>query len=693
MELAVVHSLLGRVRIRYTKGTLSNKQIVILKNMLMLQNSIDSVVINSQTFSILIYYHNISENDVLSLIKNIEKKYTHDKAILKTTIAEEHRPTLFAQLATMTSRHLFIKLLPLPIRQVITIVRTAQRVKLAIEKFGETKKLQSETLDATSLVISILNNDYNSASSVAFLLNISEVLEEYAKKTSADNLKDSLLLQNESVQLVKNNEEFSIDVSSLVKDDVIVVRKGEQICVDGTIVSGEAMINETSLTGESKPQEAFDGRSVYAGTMVEEGEVYICVKYIGNNTKISKIFDIVSDSNTVKTKAQKRSENIADTFVPYNFLIAILTYIFTGDIAKATSTIMVDYSCAMKLAAPIAVFSSLRDASQMGHFVKGGKFLENLATASTIVFDKTGTLTKSEAQVGEIIPFGKHTRHDVLKLAACLEEHFPHSLAKSVVNQAKEEHINHREEHTKVEYIVAHGIVSTLKGKSVAIGSEHFVLEDLKIKTNAKQNATIEKLKATGNSLLYLVMDKSIIGVISIEDPIREETKDVISELKDIGIKEIVMLTGDSEPVAKHIASIAKIENYRANCFPEHKIEYIKSIKSEDNIIAMVGDGINDSPALSAADVGIVMHSCGSDIAKEAADIVLSDNGLSGLVELHILGDRLLHRIHSNNKYIITINSALILASIFGLLTPATASLFHNTSTAIISANAMRKLV
>lgn len=691
MELSIVHSLPHRVRFRYHKNSLSNRQVIILKNMLIIQNFIESVSVNNITGSVLVCYCQVEESHILSLILDIDKNYMHDKTILDSITEEGPRRSLFGKLVIMMAFYLLQKLLPMPIRRAIAIIKTIPRVKLALNVLYSSKKLKSEALDAASLTISILNNDYNSASNISFLLDVSEVLEEHAKKISVSNLKDSLMLKNEMAQLIKNGEESRVHVNSLSKNDIIIVRKSEVIPVDGEIIEGDAVINEASITGESNLQESFDGRSVYAGTTVEDGEISVLVKFVGSNTKISKIVDIISDSNLLKASAQKRSENIADAFVPYNFILAILTYIVTKDIRKASSTIMVDYSCAMKLSAPIVVFSALRDASKRGHFVKGGKFLESLALSETIVFDKTGTLTKSEAKVSDIVSFGEYSRKDVLRIAACLEEHFPHSLAKSVVRQAEKENLNHKEEHAKVDYIVAHGISSTLNGKSVIIGSEHFIFEDIKVKINDNQKSVIEKRKETGDSILYLVMDKNLIGIISIHDPIRDEAKSVIKNLREFGVRNISMITGDSEAVAKNISLLSGIDNYKANAFPEDKIEHIENIKNTSNNVIMVGDGVNDAPALSVSDVGIVMHNC-SDIAKETSDIILSDNGLNGLVDLHILGNKLLDRIEFNNNSIIVINSGLILTSLLGFITPSLAALLHNISTTAISVHAMRKL-
>lgn len=692
MKLYIAHSLPNRVRFRYPKNSLNSKQIVVLKNMLIIQNCIETASVNNMTGSILIYYHTVEESSIQSLILGIEKDYMHDQTVLDSILEEHPRQSLFAKLLIMTTMHFMIKLLPMPIRRIIAIIKTIPRVELAIKVLYSTRRLKSEALDAASLTVAILNNDYSGASNISFLLSISDTLQEYAKKISVNNLKDSLMLKNEMAQLIKNGEEIRVHVNSLFKGDIIMVRKSEVIPVDGEIVSGDAIIDQASMTGESKAQESFKGRSVYAGTTVEEGEVAIRVKFVGGNTKISKIVDIISDSNLLKAEAQKRSENLADALVPYNFLLAIATYIITGNIRKASATIMIDYSCAMKLAAPIAVFSALRDASKQGHFVKGGKFLEHLALTDTIVFDKTGTLTKSEAEVSDITAFGKYSREEVLKISACLEEHFPHSLANSIVRQAEKEGISHQEEHAKVEYVVAHGISSTLYGKPVAIGSEHFILDDIKVNTDEHQKSVIEKRKRTGDSILYLAIDNNLVGIISIHDPIRKETKDVIDSLRKLGVKNMSMITGDGDAVAKNIAAISGIDNYKSNAFPEDKIEHIKNIKTMSERVVMVGDGINDAPALSVSDVGIVMHNC-SDIAKETSDIVLSDDGLNGLVELHVLGNKLLDRIEHNNNAIVIFNSGLILASLLGLINPSVAATLHNASTTLISVQSMRKFL
>ncbi|MBR1613866.1 MAG: heavy metal translocating P-type ATPase, partial [Treponema sp.] len=551
------------------------------------------------------------------------------------------------------------------------------------------KIFSADTLDATALTLSYATGDLNTAGSIALLLNMGDTLEDYTKRKSYDSLASSLLTTDEMVQVVQDDgEEVAVSVSLLKAGDIVISRAGSVIPVDGTVVSGEAMVNQASMTGESLPVHKEKDSSVFASTIVEEGEIRIQVKQAGGETKVNKIVALIDQSQELKAASQVRAERIADRLVRYNFLLAGLTYLVTRNFTKAASTLLVDYSCAMKLSAPICVLSAMRDSAKKGIMAKGGKYLEELAKADVVVFDKTGTLTESTPKVTNVIPFGKHKEEEVLKLAACLEEHFPHSLARAVVKEAADRGIDHMEEHAKVEYVLAHGIASSLNGTKLRIGSAHFIFDDEKIKKTKEAQKVIDEYAETGSSLLYFSIGNSLAGIIVIQDPIRDESVRAVAELKRLGVKKIVMITGDGENTARIIAKKSGVDEYISQALPDTKVEFIKKMQAEGHKVVMVGDGINDAPALSAADVGIAMGAA-SQIAAQTADIILPDDGLSSLPELRQIGLNLMSRISGNNAAIVAINTTLIALGLAGVVSSSTAALFHNSSTVAISMNAM----
>ena len=598
------------------------------------------------------------------------------------------------ELLLMFSKHYLKKwFLPLPIRHVFSLLNIAPRIFKGLKAAARGRVFSADMLDATALSLSYATGDMNTAGSISLLLNMGETLEDYTKRKSYDSLASSLLSTDETVQIqTADGEEKSISASLLKSGDVAIFRAGGVIAADGVVESGEAMVNQSSMTGESLPVHKKQGLSVFASTIVEEGEIRVKVLRAGGETRVNKIVSLIDKSQEFKAQSQIRAERIADKLVKYNFLLAALTFGITRNFLKAASTLLVDYSCAMKLSAPICVLSAMRDSANAGIMAKGGKYLEELAKADTFVFDKTGTLTESTPKVSKIITFGGRNENEVLKLAACLEEHFPHSLARAVVNEAAARKINHTEEHAKVEYILAHGIASSLNGEKLRIGSAHFIFDDEKIPKMQEVQAEIERFAQTGSSLLYFSIGEELAGIIVIDDPIREESVRAIQELRNLGVENIVMITGDGENTARIIAKKAGVSSYISQALPDTKVEFIKKMQKDGHKVVMVGDGINDAPALSSADVGIAMGAA-SQIAVSTADILLPDDGLASLPLLRKIGLRLMQRISTNNSMIIAINTSLIALGLAGIVTSSTAALFHNGSTVAISLSAMRPLI
>lgn len=691
MEVKVIHKLPGRIRLQYRKNTLTSKQIILVKVLLSTQEGITSININPVTCSILVYYNGISEKQVLALFYSLNDEYLNDEDMLASINEQTSEKSIATSIIFMVAKHFGKMILPLYVRKFITIINTLPRIKQGLNILLFQKKLISETLDAAAISLSIANGDYKTAGSINLLLNMGETLEDYAKRKSYDNLAESLLNLQGQVRIIKDNEEYSIPAHSVKKGDNIIVRNAQNINADGVIISGEAMVNQASITGEPLPVKKEVDDIVYAGTFIEEGEIIIRVTAAGNDTKVSKIVNLINDANNQKSKAQEKAEKLADKLVPYNFLLAGTTFLATRDIAKTSSTLMVDYSCAMKLAAPIASLSAMKEAANKGIVIKGSKYLEETATADTIIFDKTGTLTYASPKVVEIIGFNNYSEYEVLKTAACLEEHFPHPLSRAVVQKAQDEGIDHKEEHAKVEYIVAHGIVSTLHNEKVAIGSYHFIFDDEKTKISKEEVKIIEKAAAKCSSILYLAIGDKLMGIILIDDPVIENAAQIVDDLRKSGIEQVVMITGDGEKAASKAAAVIKADDYISQALPEDKTNYVKKLRKKGHKVLMTGDGINDSPALAAANAGIAMKGS-SDIAGETADIILNDKGIESLLDTRILGQNLLKRISFNNKVIIAGNSILILLGLLGKIRPATAALIHNTLTVGISINSMKPL-
>ena len=582
-------------------------------------------------------------------------------------------------------------LLPAPIRAIYTTVVSVKYIWKGIQTLAQ-GKIEVPVLDATAIGVSMLRGDYGTAGSVMFLLGVGELLEEWTHKKSVGDLARSMSLNVGKVWLKKDGQEILVPSEKIVAGDEIVVHMGNLIPFDGEVSNGEGMVNQASLTGESVPVRRTLGSVVYAGTVLEEGELTILVKQTGGSSRYEKITAMIEESEKLKSGLESKAEHLADRLVPYSLGGTALTYLLTRNATKALSILMVDFSCALKLAMPISVLSAIREANQHKITVKGGKFLEAVAEADTIVFDKTGTLTKAQPTVAEVVSFSETKSPDeLLRIAACLEEHFPHSMAKAVVDAAKEKHLDHEEMHSKVEYIVAHGISTTINGKKAIIGSYHFVFED---ENSIIPEGMEEKFRHLPEeySHLYLALEGVLEAVICIEDPLRPEAAEIIRQLKKTGLKKIVMMTGDSERTAKAIAKKVGVDEYYAEVLPEDKANFVEKEKVEGRKVIMIGDGINDSPALSAADVGIAISE-GAEIAREIADITVAADDLAEILVLRMLSNRLMKRIHKNYRFIVTFNAGLILLGVGGILQPTTSALLHNTSTLYIGLKSMGNLL
>ena len=579
---------------------------------------------------------------------------------------------------------------PLPIRAGITIVRSFKYIWEGIRTLAK-GKIEVPVLDATAIGVSILRNDTATAGSIMFLLGIGEILEEWTHKKSVDDLARSMSLNIGKVWLVKDGQEILVPSDEIEAGDNVRIRVGNVIPFDGEVVSGEAMVNQASMTGESMPVRKGESAIVYAGTVVEEGEITISVRSTNGGSKYENIVHMIEESEKLKSSVESKASHLADQLVPYSLAGTALTYLFTRNVTKALSILMVDYSCALKLSMPLSVLSAINEAGTYSVTVKGGKYMEAIAEADTIVFDKTGTLTKAEPTVKQVVSFNGLGEDELLRIAACLEEHFPHSMAKAVVGAARNKNLVHEEMHSKVEYIVAHGISSQIEGRKVIIGSYHFVFEDEKCIIPDDKKELFDGLPDE-YSRLYMAIENELAAVICIEDPIREEAADIIKKLKEAGIKKAVMMTGDSERTAKAVAAKIGVDEYYSEVLPEDKAKFVEKEKSLGHKVIMVGDGINDSPALSAADVGIAI-SDGAELAREIADVTVEGNDLYELVALKHISNALMKRIHKNYRMIMGINSTLIVLGVAGIIPPTTSALLHNTSTIAISLKSLEKLI
>ena len=688
MQYCIKYDGKGRLRVRCGQFAFSEKEGYGIAQMLKEEKYILDVISSHQNGGLLITYADGARQQVLEKIKAIEKAHIKPVEPSDEDLSRKTDSAFQQSLVCIAVRHGLTKwLLPAPIRTAITLFKSVKYLKAGILSLLD-MKLNVSVLDGVAIGASLCQRYFDTASSIMFLLSISDLLEDYIKKRTKDALTRSLAIDIDKVWLVKEESDILVPLASIRQGDCIKIRTGSMIPVDGVIIEGEAMINEASMTGEPLAVRKAEGAFVYAGTVIEEGCAVINVKAVNNETRINKIVKMIDQSEALKAEVQGKAEKLADSIVPFSFATALATYLVTRNMTKALSVLMVDYSCAIKLSTPISVISAMREASCHQIMVKGGKYLEAFAQADTIVFDKTGTLTEACPRVAKVIGCNGFTRKGVLRIAACLEEHFPHSVAKAIVKQAQSEGLNHEEEHTEVEYVVAHGIASMIHGQKALIGSEHFIFEDEKIPFSEEEKRIVEENR-NGCSIIYLAIGGKLAGFIGIDDPARKEAKKMIADMKKEGVKHIIMLTGDSQNAAEAVSKALGITEYRSQVLPEEKANIIEELKKEGKKVIMVGDGVNDSPALSVADVSVAMKDA-SDIAREVADVTLLSGNLEELVILRRLSKLLMHRISWNYKFILTFNTSLLLLGLAGVITPATSAFCHNVSTMAISAASMR---
>ena len=691
MKFYIKHESRGRIRIHLAQKRMSSVQAETLLYYLQNQKQVSFAKVYDRTGDAVICYQG-ERSAILRMVQT----FHYEKVELPTGLVEssgrelnkEYQEKLISKVIYHFGRKWF---LPAPIRNAYTAVVSVKYIWKGIRTLAK-GKIEVPVLDATAIGVSMLRGDYGTASSVMFLLGVGELLEEWTHKKSVGDLARSMSLNVGKVWLKKDGQEILVPSEKIVSGDEIVVHMGNLVPFDGEVSDGEGMVNQASLTGESVPVRRTLGSVVYAGTVREEGELTILVKQTGGSSRYEKITAMIEESEKLKSGLESKAEHLADRLVPYSLGGTALTYLLTQNATKALSILMVDFSCALKLAMPISVLSAIREANQHKITVKGGKFLEAVADADTIVFDKTGTLTKAQPTVAEVVSFSETKNPDeLLRIAACLEEHFPHSMAKAVVDAAREKHLDHEEMHSKVEYIVAHGISTTIEGKKAVIGSYHFVFEDENSVIPKGMEEKFSRLPAE-YSHLYLAIEGVLAAVICIEDPLRPEAAEIVRQLKKAGLKKIVMMTGDSERTAKAIAKKVGVDEYYAEVLPEDKANFVEKEKAEGRKVIMIGDGINDSPALSAADVGIAISE-GAEIAREIADITVAADDLAEILVLRMLSNRLMKRIHRNYRFIVTFNAGLILLGVGGILQPTTSALLHNTSTLYIGLKSMGNLL
>ena len=690
MRFVIKHEIKDRIRVHFIQERMTIEQADILQYYLDAQENVDRAKVQERTCDATIWYH----GDRADLIRKLQEfSYTRVEApadYLKNS-GREMNHEYWDKLVTKIVLHYGNKIfLPVSVRTVITSVKSVKYLWAGLKTLAH-RKIEVPVLDATAIGVSIFRGDISTAGSVMFLLGIGEILEEWTHKKSVGDLARSMSLNISKVWLVRDEQEVLVPVSEIQSGDLVRVRVGNVVPFDGDVVMGEGMVNQASLTGESVPVRKTVDSYAYAGTVVEEGEITIKVKEINGSSKYDKIMTMIEESEKLKSSLESKAEHLADRLVPYTFAGTGLVWLFTRNTTKALSVLMVDFSCALKLAMPLTVLSAIREASTYDMTVKGGKYLEAVAEADTIVFDKTGTLTKAEPTVVNVESFNGQSEDELLRIAACLEEHFPHSMAKAVVEAAVKKHLVHEELHSKVEYIVAHGISSTIEDKRVIIGSYHFIFEDEKAQIPAGKQERFDDLPEE-YSHLYMAIDGYLAAVISIEDPLREEAAEVIKQLKAEGISKIVMMTGDSDRIAANIAEKVGVDEYYSEVLPEDKAGFVAKEKAAGRKVIMIGDGINDSPALSEANVGIAI-SDGAEIAREIADVTVGADNLYEIVTLKRLSNAMMKRIHKNYRQIVGINTALIVLGVAGVFQPTMSALFHNTSTILISMNSMKNLL
>ena len=678
------------MRIHVIQSRMSFAQADTLQYYLEQCESVISAKIQNRTEDVTICYEG-SRDAILEVLKAFSYEKTDVPDTYIKNSGREMNQHYWDQLVEQTFWHFGNKLfLPFSVRAVITTVKSVKYIWKGLQTLFQ-GKIEVPVLDATAIGVSIIRGDFATAGSVMYLLGIGETLEEWTHKKSVGDLARSMSLNISKVWMMCDGQEVLVSADNVQSGDEVRIHMGNVIPFDGTVTDGEAMVNQASLTGESVPVRKVPDGVVYAGTVVEEGEITIRVREANGSSKYEKIMAMIEESEKLKSSLEGKAEHLADKLVPYTFLGTGLVWLFTRNVTKAISVLMVDFSCALKLAMPLSVLSAIREASTYNITVKGGKYLEAMAEADTIVFDKTGTLTKAQPTVAKIVSFNDQSEDELLRIAACLEEHFPHSMAKAVVEAARKRGLEHEEMHSKVNYIVAHGISTTIEGKRVVIGSHHFVFEDEKCSVREPWIRQFETLPEEC-SLLYLAIEHELAAVVCIEDPLRKEAADVVRALKATGLEKVVMMTGDSEKTAASVARRVGVDAYYSEVLPEDKAKFVEQERASGRTVIMIGDGINDSPALSAANVGIAIRD-GAQIAQEIADITISAENLWEIVMLRRLSEALMRRIQKNYRSIVGINATLILLGVTGILQPTTSALLHNMSTLTISLTNMKNLL
>ena len=690
MKFKILSESESRIRVQILQNNMSFKEADTLFYYIRHIKGVTFTKVSDRTCTATVRFNGDKWDIVDALQRFNYKKFEAPSEYIENSSRELNAAYQEKLIASVAARALTVALMPVPVRVGLTIFKSLKYIKNGIKSLFS-GKIEVALLDGVAIGVSVLRRDFNTAGSVMFLLGIGELLEEWTEKKTTADLAGILSLNISRVWLKKDDTEVLADYSEIKEDDEIVVHLSGVVPFDGVVTEGEAMINQASMTGESEPVRKETGSVVFAGTVIEEGEITFRVRRTGGNSKFEKIVKMIEETEKLKSGAESKALKLADRLVPYTLAGTGIVYLLTRNVTKALAVLMVDFSCALKLAMPVSVLSAIREASENGITVKGGKFLEAVAEAETIVFDKTGTLTKAEPVVTSVISFEKRSGDELLRIAACLEEHFPHSMANAVVEAARKKGLKHEEMHSKVNYIVAHGISSSIKDKKVIIGSYHFVFEDEGVTVPTGFEEKFNNIPED-SSHLYMAIEDKLSAVICISDPVREEAGEVIKGLKALGIKNVVMMTGDNERTAKAVATQIGIDKYYAGVLPEDKAKFVEEEKAKGRKVIMVGDGINDSPALSAADCGIAI-SDGAEIAREIADITIVADNLYELVKLKTLSNSLMKRIHSNYRKIVGINGGLIGLGVLGVIQPATSALVHNMSTLAIGIHSTTNLM
>ena len=690
MRFKIEHEIRGRVRLHICQKRMTCRQADQLEYFLTKLNGVTSVKVVERNQDVVICYSNNREEMLRAIQRFSYEKAEAPESYLQNS-GREMNGEYWEKMVNHVVLHYGKKIfLPLPVRTFLTTLKSVKYIWKGVRTLAKCR-IEVPVLDATAIGVSMLRGDFSTASSVMFLLGFGEILEDWTHKKSVDDLARSMSLNVSKVWLITEDSEVQVGTDEIKPGDRVRIHMGTVIPFDGIVTEGEAMVNEASLTGESMPVAKHESSYVYAGTVMEEGELTIRVKETSGSTKFEKIVTMIEETEKLKSAVESKAEHLADRLVPYTLAGTALTYALTRNVTKALSILMVDFSCALKLAMPISVLAAIREANAHHITVKGGKFLEAVAEADTIVFDKTGTLTKAQPTVVDVVSFNGDSKENLLRLAACMEEHFPHSMAKAVMDAAKERGLTHEEMHSKVEYIVAHGISTTVDGRKAIIGSHHFVFEDENCTIPAGKEELFKNLPEE-YSHLYLGIEGELAAVICIEDPLRPEAPEVIKQLRKAGFTQIVMMTGDSDRTAKAIAARVGVDKYYSEVLPEDKAKFVEEAKAQGRKVLMVGDGINDSPALSAADVGIAI-SDGAELAREIADITIGADDLSVMVTLKKISNGLMDKIHKNYRRIVGINGSLIALGVTGVIQPTMSALLHNTSTLLIGMDSMKSVL